>query len=423
MRILVSTPTFFPIVGGAELLIRDVLNVWSEQHDVRLVTPVLKAGSAPFWSDADVEATCDFEVVRFRDRVNLMDLRGHAKTKGVVPPMSLSAVPELSRQVRDFDADALVTFFGAPYGLPAAIVARRAGIPHTIVFCGTDIPSPRTAVAPVWHSYLRLAASSADRAVYVSRFCFDALFPARRFTSPHDVVIHGGIPLAERSEREKADATRRCRELRGRLDVGDEDVMLFSLSRLGPEKRVDVLLRAFAALPPLPRRVRLVIGGQGSEADSLRELADELGITGDVVFTGLLGAEKADYYEACDVFVFHSMFETFGQVLVEAMTAGKPVVSVRAGAIPEVVGEGEAGLLAEPADAEDVAARIADLVRDDDLRHEMGAAARRRVEQLFDWNAARQRWIQLLDTEPRNEASRFATVADRERLGAKAGSS
>ena len=54
--------------------------------------------------------------------------------------------------------------------------------------------------------------------------------------------------------------------------------MVFTLSRLGPEKRVDVLVRALAALPPTFRRVRLVIGGQGPEADAIAGLIRELGL-------------------------------------------------------------------------------------------------------------------------------------------------
>ena len=394
MRILVSTPTFFPIVGGAELLIRDVLEVWAEDHEVRLLTPHLDGRSSAFWvDDASLESACRFEIARFRDRFNLMDLPGHRKTRGIVPPVSLSVFPELSRQIRSFRPDALVTFFGAPYGLPSVQAARRHGIPMTLVLCGTEIPSPRTAVAPIWHSYLRRTARAADRVVYVSRFCFDALFPRGHFTPPHDNVIYGGIGLTDEPKAESAI------ELRRRLGLTEDDVMVFSLSRLGPEKRMDVLLRAFASLPALPRRVRLVIGGQGAEAEALQALARTLGIDDDVVFTGYLGPEKDIYYQAADIFAFHSLFETFGQVLVEAMAAGKPVVAVRAGAIPEVVAHGETGLLSQPLDVEAIAGDIAALVIDEPRRLQMGAAARRRVEELFDWEAARGSWASLLSAD------------------------
>lgn len=386
MRLLAVTPTFFPIVGGAELLIRDVLNVWSEEHDVRLLTPHLPETSQAFWIEGERSAdACEFEVERFDDRVNLLKWRGHRISRGLLPPMSLSVLPQLDAHIRDFRADALVTFFGVPFGLPSAIVAKRTGIPLVLVLCGNDIPSPRTAAVPLWKQYIRAATRAADRTVYVSRFCFDAL-QRTPFDQSHDTVIHGGMRLGRR-----ADVARRA-ELRAQLGVDDGDILLFCLSRLGPEKRVDVVVRAFAALPPLPKRVRLVIGGQGSEAESLKALASELGVAEDVLFTGYLGPVKDDYYDACDIFAFHSLFETFGQVLVEAMAAGKPVVSVRAGAIPEVVADGEVGLLSDPEDVLGMAESIAALVRDDRLRAAMGELARERVERLFDWRNIRDEW-------------------------------
>ena len=115
---------------------------------------------------------------------------------------------------------------------------------------------------------------------------------------------------------------------------------------------------------------------------------------------GHLDAEKEQYYEACDIFAFHSLFETFGQVAVEAMAASRPVVSVRAGAIPEVVEDGVTGLLAEPVDPKGLAMRIAWLADDEQLCREMGRAGRERVERSFDWRAVRRQWADLLTFAP-----------------------
>jgi glycosyltransferase involved in cell wall biosynthesis len=399
MRVLAVSPTFFPIVGGAELLIRDVLNVWSEQHEVRLLTPHLDPASAPAWTDdGTLEASCRFPVRRFDDRVNLLRLRGHRATRGMLPPMSLSAVNELVREARRSPPDMMVGFLGVPFGLSLAATSAVTGVPYTLVHCGNDLPSPRTAPVPLWRRWQRLSAGRARRVVYVSRYCFDTL-GAGDFSAAHDAVIHGGIPLLQPASEAAA------RAVRARLGLRDDDVLLFALQRLGPEKRVDVVLRAFAALPPQDRRVRLVIGGEGSESASLKALAIRLGVADDVVFAGHLGAEKEAYYRACDVFVFHSLFETFGQVLVEAMRAGRPIVSVRAGAIPEVVDDGVTGLLTEPLDPAAMATAIAALVRDPERRVAMGAEGRRRVERLFDWDRVRAQWTAVLGEKAAGESA------------------
>lgn len=385
MRILASTPTFFPIVGGAELLVDDVLTALSGRHTARLVTPWLPESSRAFWvPDGEQPPRGPYEVVRFEDRWDLLDVRGHKVTRGLIPPMSLSAVRVLDRQVRDFRPDVLLTFFGVPLGLPSALVKAWRDVPLVVVLCGSDVPSPRTADVPLWRRYLRLVTGAADRAVYVSRSVFDAVHE-RPFDPEHDLVIHGGVDLKRLPVTDP-------RGLRQRLGVGDGEAMLLTLSRLGPEKRVDVVVEAFALLRASGRRAVLVVGGRGPEREALEALAARLGVAGEVRFVGHLGEERGDYLAACDVFVFHSLFETFGQVMAEAAAFGKPVVSVRAGAIPEVVDDRVTGVLAEPLDPQGMAEALRALVDDPSRRAAMGERALEKAERCFAWPAQARMW-------------------------------
>ncbi len=86
---------------------------------------------------------------------------------------------------------------------------------------------------------------------------------------------------------------------------------------------------------------------------------------------------------AADVIVCSSQFESYGMVNVEAMASGKPVVSTRRGGPSETVVDGETGFLVDAGDADGLAQRVIDLLRDADLRAQMGAAGRARVEQRF----------------------------------------
>lgn len=98
-----------------------------------------------------------------------------------------------------------------------------------------------------------------------------------------------------------------------------------------------------------------------------------------VQFCGEVGeVELARFYEACDLFVAPSLYESFGLIYVEAMAHGKPVIACRAGGIPEVVADGETGLLVPPGDSGSLAGAILRLLGDEELMGRLGTAGRQR---------------------------------------------
>jgi glycosyltransferase involved in cell wall biosynthesis len=98
----------------------------------------------------------------------------------------------------------------------------------------------------------------------------------------------------------------------------------------------------------------------------------------------------------CDLFVFHSTYETFGIVIAEAMACGKPVVSVRTTAIPEVVQDGITGVLAAPMDPVDLAEKIVSLLDSPARMEEMGRNGRRWAEEHFDWDDIADQYERVL---------------------------
>ncbi len=93
--------------------------------------------------------------------------------------------------------------------------------------------------------------------------------------------------------------------------------------------------------------------------------------------------EKEQEFANCDVFVSPSLYESFGIIFVEAMRYGKPMIGCRAGGMPELIVDGETGLLCEPGNAADFKACLERLIQDPQLRQSMGAASRARMEQMF----------------------------------------
>lgn len=163
---------------------------------------------------------------------------------------------------------------------------------------------------------------------------------------------------------------------------------ILSVSRLDRAKRVDLLLRAAAIAGP---SCRLVIVGEGPERQQLHELARDLGIERQVEFLGQIPDDQlvARYNEARAVF-YGPVDEDFGLVTVEALSAGKPVVTVAdSGGVLELVSDGETGLVAPTADPVAIAERLKSLLGCEELARRLGQAGRERVAGI--------RWERVVD--------------------------
>jgi glycosyltransferase involved in cell wall biosynthesis len=171
--------------------------------------------------------------------------------------------------------------------------------------------------------------------------------------------------------------------VRAALGIAPEMPLILCVGRLGPEKRVDLLLRAIAVLthncgqPPPDFRLALV--GDGQCRCELKTLADTLRIRDRVFFVGAQPhATIGDWYAAADIFALSSPSETQGLVLVEAMAAGLPCVTVDYGGPREVVANGETGLRV-PFDPTAFARALDFLLRDPEARHRLGEKGRLRA--------------------------------------------
>ncbi len=145
------------------------------------------------------------------------------------------------------------------------------------------------------------------------------------------------------------------------------------VGRLAPEKCVDDLLRAVAAVP----EVALTVAGDGSRRPALEALASDLGIEDRVTWTGYLpwGPALFDVLRRGAALALPSATEGLGLVVVEAMSQGLPVVGTRVGGIPELVRDGVTGLLVDVHRPDQLAAAFRRLRDDPALRLRMAAAA------------------------------------------------
>jgi glycosyltransferase involved in cell wall biosynthesis len=158
--------------------------------------------------------------------------------------------------------------------------------------------------------------------------------------------------------------------------------------RLHPLSGPDILLKAFRyARDRCKRELSLKIAGSGPMEDRLKQEAARLGLAESIEWKGWVGTPEGlrDFYHSVDMFVMPSRRESFGVSAVEASATGLPVISSRFGGIPEIVVHGETGLLVDPDDIHGFGEAIVTLGENGDLRRKMGAKARARAEERFDW--------------------------------------
>lgn len=173
------------------------------------------------------------------------------------------------------------------------------------------------------------------------------------------------------------------------------------IGRLVPIKNFELFLRAAQLVAARHAQVQFVIvGGQGLFPEeiayyhNLLALVDELGLRERVLFHEPL-ENVAPLLNSFDVLACSSHLETFGRTLIEAMALRKPVVATAVGGIPEVVKDGETGLLVPPNDVTAFAARLNQLIADAELRATLGQRGYERVLQHFDVRMIARRWEQL----------------------------
>jgi phosphatidylinositol alpha 1,6-mannosyltransferase len=206
--------------------------------------------------------------------------------------------------------------------------------------------------------------------------------PARddlRSLGVNDVEVWGrGVDLAAFSP------DRRSQALRAAYGI-DDAVVFLHVGRLAAEKGVDIIVRAFLrARESLPAgAARLIIAGAGPEEDALRTLAGP-----DVLFLGVMDRKRTlpRLYASADAFLFSSLTETLGLVVLEGMASGLPVIATPAGGVADHLRDEENGVAVPPHNADAMASAIVALTLSVERRARLSAGARQTALAL-DWEA------------------------------------
>ncbi len=308
----------------------------------------------------------------------------HGATRTVVPGLrpelrpadDLRALRALVGHVRAFRPD-IVHTHTAKAGMLGRLAAVLAGSPRPVIVHTYHGHVLEGYFGPLknwlYRSIERALGRVSDRLLGVSQATVDDLVRLRVAAPEKFRVVPIGLELAEFAALTFKDGA----AFRAEAGARPDDVLLTFVGRLVPIKRVDVLLRAFAAAGDPGAPVRLAIVGDGELRAELEALAAELGVAERVFFAGYR-SDVRSVAAACDIAVLSSDNEGTPVSLIEAGAAGRPSASTAVGGVADVVLP-DTGCLVPAGDHAALGAAIAGLAADPGTRASMGPVAREHV--------------------------------------------
>jgi glycosyltransferase involved in cell wall biosynthesis len=351
VRIVYWIENFWPHIGGIEVFTANLAPLMRERgHEVTVITSLTDERL----SDRDTFKGVPVHRFPMTDALHSRDLDRILAVRRRVADLWSAVDPDVGHVRYGFGPSV--------YFLPTAIRGARSPVMVTIPgFMDAAPTGPSTVVGnTLSHSSWVTFTSEAVREHVLK------LFP--ELATRSSVIYNGLAPPAVRPTP---------------LPFGPPVVLC--AGRLSEEKGFDVAVRAFARAWRSHPEARLFVAGEGTERERLQSLAHELEIAGAVEFLGWISPEEVpDLLNRATVVVVPSRaLEGFGLVALEAALMKRPVVASRMGGLPEVVADGETGLLFENEDSDGLARAIMSLLDDPERAARMGHAASARARRLF----------------------------------------
>jgi len=355
------------ILGGAqENTLLTCQGLVAAGHDVLLMTGPT---SGP---EGEILAEARRRGVRIEETPSLV--------RRVSPLKDWRAYLDLRARLREL-SPRIVHTHSSKAGVLGRAAARAAGV-ETVVHTIHGLPFHRFnnyLLNSLYISAERFAAARCDRIISVADAMTRQAVAAGVAPPEKFLTIHSGMEiepfLAAREKRAGA---------RARLGFGHDDFVIVKLARLFELKGHRELLEAAASLVPEHPNLRLLFVGDGILRAHLEERARALGLAQRVVFTGLVPApEVPEHLAASDLLVHASLREGLPRAVPQALLTGTPVVAFDLDGAPEIVRDGETGLLVPPRDTKSLAAAIARMAGDGGLRKRTATAGRDLAARIF----------------------------------------
>ena len=268
------------------------------------------------------------------------------------------------------------------YGRLAAFLA---GVPVIIASVHDNY---RTDKRPKRRIMNRILSKITDKIVAVSEDVKEDIIRYDSINPSKIDVIPNGIDV------ERFNPEKNTTDIRKEFSLEDDDIVIGFIGRIVPAKGLEYLLNALPYLKEEFKSIKLLIVGEGSLVEKLKESAKKNNIFDNILFTGRR-RDIPEILASINIFVMPSIAEGLPNALLEAMAMGKPIVTTEVGGIPEIVKNGFNGLLVPPRDTLSLSKAIKELISNDRLAAKLGQAARDLVHDNLSIKAIAQKWQSL----------------------------
>jgi len=365
-RVIIFSTAYLPLVGGAEVAVKEITYHLGDIHKFYLVTAKIRKGLPSYEKIGKV----DVYRVGFGLNIDkyLLPFLGVFRALGVIGGGG--------------EEKPLIWAIMASYGGIGALFLKviRPKWPFLLTLQEGDSEAHILGRVGVFYPLWRQIFRRADYIQVISNYLkeFAVKYGAR---CPVEVVGNG-VDL-EKIKSSKIKNQNDGEKLKNKEKK--KEFIILTVSRLVRKNGVDTLIRVMTNDKIQMTNSKLIIVGDGEERKNLEELVRDLRLEDKVIFAGEIKLEEViEYYAAADVFVRLSRSEGFGNVFIEAMAAGCPVVATRVGGIVDFARDGENCLLVEPEDAAGAAKAIEKILTDGELAERLREGGLKTAEE-YDW--------------------------------------
>lgn len=359
-NILIITTSFFPNIGGQEIglmkLLKGISN-FKEGYNLTVLTPRYSL------EDAEIENFEGISVIRYNSCHIRLIWRILSKNLNLWLHIIYGFI-SIGKYIRKISPDFILIYFILPSGFPAMYYAKKYNIKNAVFIGGSDIFTE----SKILKKSVKYVLSKTNKIIGTSDFIIDEVKKKYNIEKEKSIIIPYGINLD-------------FVKSNGSQVKDNEKINILCVQRLVKSKGTHYLISALSSIINSQNTpAYLDIVGDGEERRELEELTNKLNLSKFITFHGNVNNKNIyKYYADSDIFVFPTILEGFGIVLLEAMAFGKIIIASDCSSIPEIITNNHSGLLFNPGDVFDLANKLKMVIQDIKKYQYLGENAKKDV--------------------------------------------